>query len=90
MEQANLALREVFFVEGAVEFSVLGPVEILRSDRAKVHQQLQCRKVLALLIAAAGRPVSTGQLVRSIWGDCHPSHAPQMVRSHIRVLRGAR
>jgi len=54
-----------------------------------VELQLQCRKVLALLIAAAGSPVSTGQLVRWIWGEDTPSHASQMVRSHIRVLRGA-
>ena len=73
-----------------VEVGILGPIEVVRPGGARVELQLQCRKVLALLIAAPGRPVSTGQLVRWIWGDDHtPSHAPQMVRSHIRVLRGA-
>jgi DNA-binding SARP family transcriptional activator len=71
------------------EVRILGSVEVVRADGVKVELQLQCRKVLALLIAAAGRPVPTGQLVRWIWGDGTPSHAPQMVRSHIRVLRGA-
>ncbi|WP_433831245.1 AfsR/SARP family transcriptional regulator [Actinoplanes sp. CA-015351] len=68
---------------------ILGPVEIMGSSGAKIDLQPQCRKVLALLVAAAGRPVSTGQLIRPIWGSGHPPHAPQMVRSHIRVLRGA-
>ncbi|GAA0442174.1 hypothetical protein GCM10009531_35890 [Actinoplanes capillaceus] len=72
-----------------LDVGILGPVEILRPNGVKADLQLQCRKVLALLVVAAGQPVSTGQLVRSIWGDDHPSHAPQMVRSHIRVLRGA-
>ena len=73
-----------------VEVRILGPIEVVRPGGNRVELQLQCRKVLALLIAAPGRPVSTGQLVRWIWGDDNPpSHAPQMVRSHIRVLRGA-
>ncbi|GGR51752.1 hypothetical protein GCM10010168_83300 [Actinoplanes ianthinogenes] len=69
---------------------LLGPVELVHPDGVRVELQLQSRKVLALLITAAGRPVATGQLVRWIWGeDGIPSHAPQMVRSHIRTLRGA-
>ncbi|MEV4348436.1 BTAD domain-containing putative transcriptional regulator [Actinoplanes sp. NPDC049596] len=75
--------------ESRPEVRILGLVEVLRPDNEKVELQLQCRKVLALLITAAGRPVSTGQLVRSVWGEHTRSHAPQMVRSHIRVLRGA-
>ncbi|WP_433297725.1 AfsR/SARP family transcriptional regulator [Actinoplanes sp. CA-030573] len=71
------------------EVRILGPVEVARASGDRVGLQLQCRKVLALLIAAAGRPASTGQLVRWIWGEDAPPHAPQMVRSHIRVLRGA-
>lgn len=67
---------------------ILGVIEVVTSDGVRIELQLQSRKVLALLITAAGRPVSTGQLVRWIWGDDTPSHAPQMVRSHIRVLRG--
>jgi DNA-binding SARP family transcriptional activator len=71
-----------------VEVRILGPIEVVRPGGVRAELQLQCRKVLALLIAAPGRPVSTGQLVRWIWGDDNtPSHAPQMVRSHIRVLR---
>jgi DNA-binding SARP family transcriptional activator len=73
-----------------VEVGILGPIEVIRPGGVRVELQLQCRKVLALLIAAPGRPVSTGQLARSIWGDDNtPSHAPQMVRSHIRILRRA-
>ncbi|GAA4604365.1 hypothetical protein GCM10023107_67770 [Actinoplanes octamycinicus] len=69
---------------------LLGPVELVHPDGVRVELQLQCRKVLALLVTATGRPVPTGQLVRWIWGDDGtPSHAPQMVRSHIRMLRGA-
>lgn len=66
---------------------ILGPIEVRKPDGTRVDLQLQCRKVLALLIAAAGMPVSCAQLVRSIWGVDAPSHAPQMIRSHIRVLR---
>lgn len=67
---------------------ILGPVELVRPGGVRADLQLQCRKVLALLVTATGRPLSTGQLVRSIWDDDTPSHAPQMVRSHVRVLRG--
>ena len=68
---------------------ILGPVEVVKPGGVKVELQLQCRKVLALLVMTEGRPVLIGQLVRWIWGDDAPSHAPQMVRSHVRVLRGA-
>lgn len=68
---------------------ILGLVEVVNPGGVKVELQLQCRKVLALLVTAAGRSVSTVRLVRWIWGEDSPSHAPQMVRSHVRVLRGA-
>ena len=75
-------------IRGGSGVHLLGLVELVPPGGAPVDLQLQCRKVLALLITA-GRPVSTGQLVRWIWGDYPPSHAPQMIRSHVRVLRGA-
>jgi DNA-binding SARP family transcriptional activator len=70
------------------EVRILGPIEVVKRDGGKIELQLQCRKVLALLITVKGRPLTTRQLVRWIWDDDSPSHAPQMVRSHIRVLRG--
>ncbi|WP_203785728.1 AfsR/SARP family transcriptional regulator [Paractinoplanes rishiriensis] len=64
-------------------------MEIVDAVGFRVTLQLQCRKVLALLTVAAGRPLTTEQLVRRVWGDDAPLRAAQMVRSHLRVLRGA-
>ena len=68
---------------------ILGQVEVVDAGGTQVALQLQCRKVLALLAIARGRPVSTAQLVRQVWGQEAPSRAAQMVRSHVRVLRSA-
>lgn len=43
--------------------------------------------VLALLLAAGGRPVSTRDLYEAVWGECYLAASANSVMVHIRHLR---
>src|SRR5207244_2407962 len=45
------------------------------------------RLMLAMLVAAEGRPVSTGQLIDQIWGDQPPETARELIYSYASGLR---
>lgn len=49
----------------------------------------QQRLVLAMLAEAAGRVVTTDQLVDRIWGDAVPDHARKTIQVHVSKLRKA-
>lgn len=68
-------------------FSVLGP---LRAWRDGVELDLgspQQRSVLAVLLVAAGRPVSVAELVDAVWGSAPPANAVNAVHRNIGLLR---
>lgn len=67
---------------------LLGPVELVCPRGEWVHLPLQRRKVLALLATSVRAPVSTRQLVASLWETEPPSRADRIVREHLRMLRG--
>ena len=43
--------------------------------------------MLALLLAAGGRPVSTRDLYEAVWGECYLAASANSVMVHIRHLR---
>lgn len=43
--------------------------------------------LLALLLAAGGRPVSTRDLYEAVWGECYLAASANSVMVHIRHLR---
>lgn len=82
--------EDVAVVSGAMQFGVLGPLEILDSSGERVEVGgPQPRLVLALLLAAAGRAVRTDALIDALWGDVPPASAQGTLQSYVSRLRRA-
>ncbi len=68
---------------------MLGPLEVFDdSGRSVDIGGRQPRVILALLLAARGRPVSPDAIVDAIWGDAPPSSATGTLQSYVSRLRG--
>ena len=52
-----------------LDYRVLGPVEVRAEGAATVLGGRKQRGVVAVLVAAAGRPVSVDSLLQAIYGD---------------------
>src|SRR3954447_5199675 len=70
----------------AVEFCVLGPVEMRVAGRSAGLGPPQQRLVLAALALDAGRPVGTATLIDRIWDEA-PNGARRALHVHITRLR---
>jgi DNA-binding SARP family transcriptional activator/WD40 repeat protein len=71
----------------AVGYEVLGPVRVLAEGSELALGGPQQRLVLALLIAAGGRSVSTGQLIDGVWGEDPPASAKKTLQGYVHHLR---
>ena len=71
----------------AIRFTVLGAVRAWQGDIELQLGPPQQRAVLALLLAAAGQPVSLGELVDLLWAADPPSSAANIVHRYIGALR---
>jgi class 3 adenylate cyclase len=73
----------------AMEFKVLGPLEVIGPrGRIKIGSDLQ-RAILALLILHVGETVSTDHLIDEVWGDDPPPSAQHALGVHVSRLRRA-
>jgi predicted ATPase/class 3 adenylate cyclase len=72
---------------GAVEVSLLGPVEATRSGRALDLGGPQQRALLALLALRAGRVVPVEALVDGLWPQRPPASAAKIVQGYVSKLR---
>jgi DNA-binding SARP family transcriptional activator len=72
-----------------VEFRILGPLEVLDGGRQIPLGGAKPRSLLALLLLARGRPVSTERLVEEIWDGRRPDTAHKIVQLHVSSLRKA-
>ena len=72
-----------------LSFSILGPLEAkkdgLRVDLGSRRQ----RALLARLVLAGGRAVSSDQLVEDLWAGAPPASAPAALQSYVSRLRRA-
>ena len=64
-----------------MEFRVLGPVEVVDADVRLDLGGPKQRTVLAMLIANAGRSVSTERLIDGAYGDEAPDAARRSVQT---------
>ena len=72
---------------GSVEFRVLGLLEILEDGRALAIERGRQSALLALLVANAGRPLTTDRLVDELWDDQPPQNAVKSVQIYVSRLR---
>src|SRR5688572_4349368 len=73
----------------AMEFKVLGPLEVIGPrGRIKIGSGLQ-RAILALLVLHVGETVSTDHLIDELWGEDPPRSARHAIGVHVSRLRRA-
>jgi DNA-binding SARP family transcriptional activator len=72
----------------AIEFRVLGPVEVIVDGRA-VRLAPRPRALLAVLVLHAGHVVPASRLVDAVWGDDPPSTAANVLQGYVASLRRA-
>ncbi|GAB7102537.1 hypothetical protein JCM4814A_08510 [Streptomyces phaeofaciens JCM 4814] len=71
----------------ATRFALLGPVRAWHEERELDLGFPQQRALLALLLACAGRPVPTGEMLDVLWAERPPASALNIVRRYIGNLR---
>ncbi|MEN8042107.1 MAG: BTAD domain-containing putative transcriptional regulator, partial [Actinomycetota bacterium] len=64
-----------------------GPIEVVKDGRRLPLGGPKQRTVLALLIANAGRSVSTGSLIDGVYGDGPPQGARRSIQTYVSNLR---
>ena len=69
------------------DFRVLGPVELwVDGERVDLGPRKQ-RRVLAVLVVSAGKPVPLAELIDRLWGEAPPAQARNTLYSYIARLR---
>ncbi|MET8145618.1 BTAD domain-containing putative transcriptional regulator [Sphaerisporangium sp. NPDC005288] len=71
---------------GSLRLQLLGPLRMWRGDVELDAGPPQQALLLALLLARAGRPISTSRLVELIWEDA-PASAVNLIHKYIGTLR---
>jgi DNA-binding SARP family transcriptional activator/ABC-type branched-subunit amino acid transport system substrate-binding protein/DNA-binding beta-propeller fold protein YncE len=72
-----------------MEFRLLGPLEVLESDRPVALGRGRQRALFALLLIHANEVVSTDRLIDELWGDAPPRTALKSVQVYVSHLRKA-
>jgi serine/threonine protein kinase/DNA-binding SARP family transcriptional activator len=73
----------------ALEFGVLGPVEVRADDTPVALGGPQPRRVLAALVAEAGQVVAVDRLIDAVWPDSPPDGARGTLMAYVSRLRRA-
>ena len=76
-----------------IRLQILGPLRVWRGDVELETGPRQQARLLAILLARAGRPVSAGELIDMIWGDARSAQRAQhtaQVRRRAPAPVGAR
>jgi predicted ATPase/DNA-binding SARP family transcriptional activator len=71
----------------AVEFRVLGPVEVVADDGLAPIGGPRPRTIVAVLALRAGQPIATERLVQEVWGEDAPRSAVDTLQSYVSRLR---
>ncbi|TKK86540.1 transcriptional regulator [Herbidospora galbida] len=73
--------------QGPLRLRILGPLRLWRDGVELDAGPRQQAQLLALLLARAGRPVSTRELIDLIWGDDAPASALNIIQKYVGALR---
>ncbi|TDB99226.1 BTAD domain-containing putative transcriptional regulator [Actinomadura sp. 7K534] len=72
-----------------MRFGVLGPLAVWTDAGTPVHvPEAKVRTLLAVLLTAAGRPVSADRLADALWGDRPPRNPKGTLQARVSQLRG--
>ncbi|MBV9337946.1 MAG: AAA family ATPase, partial [Solirubrobacterales bacterium] len=71
----------------SVEFSILGPLEVVVAGRPVSVKPAKARMLLALLLLDPGRSVSLDRLIDQLWGEAPPASAAVSLRVLVSRLR---
>jgi DNA-binding SARP family transcriptional activator/ABC-type branched-subunit amino acid transport system substrate-binding protein len=74
-------------VAAALDFRLLGPLEVARDGALLDVGGTRRRSVLAILLLHRGEVVSVDRLVDGLWGDEPPESAVTVVQGHVSRLR---
>lgn len=70
-----------------MQFNILGSLEVREGECVHTPRAPKPRKLLALLLAHANRPVSTWSLMEEVWESELPPSAPSTLQTYICQLR---
>ena len=73
----------------AIEFGILGPLEVRADGHAVPLGGARPRAVFAVLALNANRPVSADRLALALWGEEAPPSAVKTVQVYVARLRKA-
>ena len=73
----------------AIEFRLLGPLEVWRGGQQLAVRGAKPRALLAMLLLHAGEAVSTDRLIDALWGERPPPTAANALQAHVAALRRA-
>jgi DNA-binding SARP family transcriptional activator len=73
----------------ALDFRILGPLDVQADGRSLPLGGPQQRAVLAVLLLHAGEVVSTERLIDELWGEQVPSSARPVLQGYVSNLRKA-
>ena len=76
-------------VSGELEIRVLGPIEVSRGGERLLLRASVQRRLLAALLAGAGRPVTVDSLIEAVWSEPPPENARRSLMVHMHRLRRA-
>src|SRR5580765_6460639 len=93
---SNQALIAPFCLESAkcynrraVEFRVLGPLEVVEDGRVVALDRRRLRALLAFLLLHANEPISSDRLIDEVWGPEPPKTASASLQNYVSRLRKA-
>ncbi|HSF61771.1 MAG TPA: BTAD domain-containing putative transcriptional regulator [Gaiellaceae bacterium] len=73
----------------ALDFRVLGPLEVFDGERQLALGGTRQRSVLAILLLRLGETVSSDRLIDELWGERPPADAQTALQQHVSRLRKA-
>jgi len=72
-----------------LEYQVLGPLQVVRSDGIQVHLARRERELVAVLLVFAGDPCTRDMLVHALWGGSPPASPAGALQTSLCRARSA-